>query len=336
MNTFNSGGSERPHWFEKIVRFAIPAGIVGAGLIFLDQILPFFTGIFNNLTSFFTSIIGATGAFVAMVVCVVPVVFAISYIMTHPQLVTMTYKNLCRRITKFFIKLDFLSYMDSYVEILKTKHANLGVTIKNLNAKKIELQRLTDEIVVSFEQNMKKASAAKKINDAQAASHHASMGGSDKESIDKYRPLLTKMDKSLIFLNKLSLNWGYSIEQLEHDIKRRRIEYETIKKHSQAIGQAEEFLRGDSEAARNYHLSIQALEESLTQKIAEIEKFEEDSKMLMKTLDLEQQMNVDEGMDLLNQYEENGNSIIFPDNFSKQPQTIKIGTDSEFKHLLGN
>ena len=328
MQTLNSG-PDKSHWLEKIFRYGIPAGLIFLGAKFFNTIIPTFISLFDNLTSLF-------GSFLAAAALGIPTVFIVMYLISNPTLVYMTYKNLCRKITGFFIKLDFLSYMDSYVETLKQKRKNLQTTKQALSAKRIELQRMTNDIIVSFDKNIRMAKAARDIGQTQQSAHHAGMASSDKQSIEQFKPILDRMDRNLKFLDKLDTNWGYSIERLEHEVKRKRVEYETLKKMAHAIGQAEDFARGDTEAAKIYKASVAALEESLTQKIAAIEEFEKNSKTVMESIDLEKQMIDNEGMKLLDEYEKNGDSIFLPEDF-KEPVVVSsktLNTQSEFSHLL--
>lgn len=342
MQTFNSGGG-KPHIMEQVTRWAIPAGLIFLGAKFFNSaIAPTLISLFDNLTAIL-------GGFWATAALGIPAVFIVMYVISNPQFIAMTYKNLCRKITGFFIKLDFLSYMDSYVDTLKQKLKNLELTKTALKAKRIELERMTNDIMTSFNLNMKKAKAAKEMasqldrNDPQYASlmqtssHHASMGSTDKQSIDSFKPMLDRMDKNLKFLDKLATNWGFSIEKLQHEVKRKRVEYETLKKMAHAIGQAEDFARGDTEAAKIYQASVAALEASLTEKIATIEEFEKKSKTVMDSIDLEKQMIDNEGMALLDEYERNGNSIFLPEDYQEAvvvKSTPGIPANSKFAELL--
>jgi hypothetical protein len=115
------------------------------------------------------------------------------------------------------------------------------------------------------------------------------------------------------------------------------MQYETLKKAAYGMKQAEDFINGNSKEARDYHMSISLLEESVTQKIAAIEQFEKDSKMMMQSIDLEKQMNANEGMKLLEQFEANGHSIFLPESFAElQPAEVIASKPlkSEFASLL--
>jgi DNA polymerase III alpha subunit len=162
------------------------------------------------------------------------------------------------------------------------------------------------ELLKSIDDNMKKASAAKKADKKEQSSLFASMASSDSESIKLYQPILQRMEKNLTFLEKLDENWGISITKLEHEIKRKRTEYETIREMYKGLSAAEMFASEDNEKTRIFKESLDALENSVTQKIAAIDDFEKRSKGVMDGIDIEKQLMQDDGLRLLEEYEENG------------------------------
>lgn len=74
--------------------------------------------------------------------CVVALiaVFGVIYVISNPAFIWMQYKNFCHYITSFFIKLDPLSFMDRYIDVLTTKRQGLQESKKDLKAKGIELR----------------------------------------------------------------------------------------------------------------------------------------------------------------------------------------------------
>lgn len=345
------GGGPKPHWLEQVIRWAFPVGAVIVGVKFFNShIAPTVISLFSNLESIFNGIFGAAAAFLAAAVLVIPIILVVSYFMTNPHMLSNLYTTICRGITKFFIKLDPLSYMDSYLERLIQKRKNLQKTRNEIAGKRVELQREVDEVLKSFQENMKNASAAKQLSEKhpkgsekyeelkQLSAHHASMGKSDEISINKFKPMLEMFQKCETVLNKLEKNFGLSIENMKHDIKRRRREYETMKKMGYAFEQAADFINSDSKEARDFGYAIQSLEETVSQKIAYIEQFEKDSQIIMQTFDLKKQVNTNEGLELLEQFERNAHSIFLPENYADVTANAQVVSstplNSEFSSLL--
>jgi len=328
-----SSSDQKSHWLEKIFRLAIPAGLIWGGIKLFNYMAPTLITAFQNFW-----VLCAVG---------IPAVFLIMYVVSNPMLIWMTYKNICHKITGLLIKLDFLSYMDRYVDILKEKRKNLQKSKQFIAGKKVELQRKIDKLTESMNQFLKLAKAAKQLGDNLKAGHNASLAGGDKETLELYIPMLRKLEANLLFLDKLDTNWGYGIEKLEHEVNRLRTQYQTMSEMAKAVGQAAEFANGDTEEAKVYKMSVAALEESLSQKVAAIEEFEKNSKNIMGNIDLEQQVQQNEGMDLLDQYMANNSTLFLPEDFGavKDIETKLTGPNTnrgtttknnEFSELLKN
>jgi ABC-type multidrug transport system fused ATPase/permease subunit len=319
MNQF-----EKPNGLEKVIRWIFPIGGVLLGMkFFTSHIAPFFTSFFDSVNGFFGSALGAFGSFLAFVVVVAPFAFLFLYFYNRPHMLSNIYLGLCRSLTRAIIKHDPLGHMDSYLERFQQSHLELKETIKSVDAKRIEMEREYEASSASFKKNMDTASAAKQValkhspnsethvENMQLAAHHASMAESDRENVEKYKPTYELIKKQLVILNKVEGKWKFDIKELEYDIKNKRRQYETLKKTAAAAQKAQEFINGNSKEAKDFQMSVSILEEKITTKFAAIEQFQKDSKMIMQTFDLQQAMNESEGMKLLEQYEQNGNSILF-------------------------
>jgi low affinity Fe/Cu permease len=311
MQTIGSG-EPKPHWMEKIIRLAIPAGLIYGGIKLFNAFAPTLIEFFNNF--WHIVLVGA------------PAVFLTLFVLQNPTFLWMGYKTLCRKITSFFIKMDPLSFMDRYVDLLRSKRKGLQASKTSLNANKLQLVRDMADLKKNIDEKMRMSKAAKNMGDNEEASHQAGLAMTDKGSYDLYAPILNKMESNLIFLSKLDENWGRSIEKLSHTVEAKRKEFTTLKTMAKALNCAEEFAKGDTEANRIYKESVLALEEKVTQSLAYIEQFETDSKGVMKTIDLEKQMQSDEGLELLAQYEKNG-SLFLEEDYSKFQMEINPNAD---------
>lgn len=311
MQTIGSG-EPKPHWMEKIIRLAIPAGLIWGGIKLFNSFAPTLIEFFDNF--WHIVLVGA------------PAVFLTLFVLQNPTFLWMGYKTLCRKITSFFIKMDPLSFMDRYVDLLKMKRRGLQASKTSLNANKLQLERDMTALKKSIDEKMRMSKAAKNMGDSDEASHQAGLAMTDKGSYDLYAPILHKMESNLVFLTKLDDNWGRSIEKLSHTVEAKRKEFTTLKTMAKALNCAEEFAKGDTEANRIYKESVLALEEKVTQSLAYIEQFETDSKGVMKSIDIEKQMQSDEGLELLEQYEKNG-SLFLDEDYSKYKMEIDPNKD---------
>lgn len=317
---------QKAHWLEKVLRLAIPVGLIWGGIKLFNFIAP-------SIIDFLTNIWVILGIGV-------PLAMLVLYVMKNPKFIWMSYTNMCRKITAFFVKLDFLSYMDSYVDTLIEKLANLRKSKTFLVGKKVKLENQMNSLVKNIDENLRKAKAAKDLGDKTLSNHHASLASSDRQTYDVYKPMLAKMNANISFLDRLETNWALGIDKLKHEVNRMRTQYETMSEMAKAVGQAEEFANGNTEEARIYKMSVNAFEESLSQKIAAIDEFEKNSKNIMASLDLERKMTENEGTELLDQYIANGSSLFLPesDDDLKQFSSVDVSASgnksAEFSNLL--
>lgn len=307
----------KTHWLESVFRIVIPAGIIYGVVKLINAFAPILIQAIKN-----TWILIGLGA---------PLAFLLLYIVSNPKLIWMGYKSLCKKITSAFIKLDPLSFMDRYVDLLKGKLSSLEETRTTLKGKYIKLSRLTDEKMGLVRDYASKGKEALKQGNENLAGNFGELAATHKETVDIYTPILKKMESNIGFLDKLSENWSWSITKLETTIKAKREEYNTIKEMYKGISKAESLLR-DTEEGKIYQMSLDALEESVTQKIAYIEQFEKDSKLIMQEIDIEKGVSRGEGLDLIKKYTD-GKLLLTDKDFV---MTKKIVTDVEFQEVSKN
>lgn len=320
MSNGTSVGKSHP--VEKIVRLLIPLTLIWGGIKLFNAFAPTLITFFSN----FWVLVGVG----------VPAIALVLYVAQNPKFLWMGYKTLCNKLTSFFIKLDPLSFMERYIDILNEKLKNLRVSKTTLEGKKVKLERLIDKLSGEVNDGMKKAMAAKKLGNEAVMNNEAYMASSTKQSVDLYTPILERMTNNLTFLSKLEENWDLSIQRLSHDVSRKREEYENLREMAKALGQAEEFANGDTEAGKIYQESVLALEDIVTQKIAYISEFEKKSKNIMGAIDIEKQMMNDEGMAMLEEYMKNDH-LLLPEsdwnshiNFTKKAESAKTTAGQSF------
>lgn len=261
----------------------------------------------------------------------VPLAALFAFVATNPMFIWMKFKTLSRKITGFFIKLDPLSFMERYVDILIKKKANLDKIKTNLAAKKVALERKMNEAENQMEENTRLGKAAIQVSNKAKASYYGEMLAGNKESIELYTPIYQKMSHNLDFLNKVSENWEYSIQKLQGTIERKRTEYEALRDAAKALNQATEFINGNTEEGRIYKESILALEANVSQKIAFINEFEKNSKGILEAIDIEKAANRTEGLDALQ--EALGDNLLLPEDWVSNAPVTKVVT-TNYDHLL--
>lgn len=301
---------------EKIIRILMIAGIAYGGILAYNAIAP-------NINKFLDNMWYLLGVGV-------PLAGIITFALINPMFLWMGFKNISRKITGFFIKLDPLSFMERYVDILKEKKENLDKIKTNLQAKKVALERRIEQTKDELEENTRLGKGAININNKEQASYYGELLVGNKESLELYKPIYDKMSYNLSFLDKVSENWEYSIRKLESTIQRKRTEYEALRDAAKALNQATEFINGNTEEGRIYKESIVALEANVSEKIAFINEFEKNSKNIMEAIDIEKAANRTDGLDALQSAL--GDNLLLPSDWITKPQIIE--KQIQYSHLL--
>lgn len=308
MDSLPSSGGGKAGALEKLLRY-LPIIAIGVGVFyFWGLIVPFVQATLQStlLTVVYGAILAVT----------------LGPIIMYPKVFWMGYKSLIKKITGLMIKIDPLSYMDRYADYLSEKLDNLTRTKIELQGRQVAAERRIEQLNRDIEQHSKKGAAAIQMKQMDVASLEGSRLEGAKQSLKLYTPNYERMTRSLEFLNELASNWGVSITQLREDIQRKREEYEVIKADAKALGQAEEFLKGDTDASRIYQESLKALEYNVTQKIAYIDDFEKRAEPILKGIQVDNKMQHDSGIAALEAYMKDSN-LKLPESFTNGVPTFR-------------
>lgn len=311
--------SPNEHPAEKYIRWIIPIGLLAVCVLFFNKIA-------GTLINFFDNITHLVGSIAAAGIVTLLVGLPILYVIQNPAFIAMWWKAITRKITAWFVKLDPLSFMDAFIEKLKEKRANLQRVKVKIEGRKVKLERKITELNKAIQLNMKKASTAKTLGSIEVASMLSRKAAGDGESIKLYKPLYDRMVKYLVFFEKLDTTLATTIEGTEYEVERKREEYLTIKDAYKGLSDAEIFINSDNDDAKVFQMSLAALEENVTQKIAFIDDFEKRSKGMLEDMDIEKQMMNDEGLKLLEEFEQNGGSFFNGSQRTVDGQAILISS----------
>lgn len=290
MLSLNNG--EKTNGLQKFFAFGLMAAVAWGAVKLFNYIMPDINEMFENLWKF--ALVG------------VPMILIVMYCVFNPLVVWGFFKTLSWKFTSWLIKMDPLSVMDRYVDLLKKKRANLQKTKLSLQANRQALERSMLELEGNIRDNLKRGAAAQEQGQTAIASVAGTKATTDNETLALYRPILEKLKKNCEFLEELDENWGVSIDKLSYTVDQKRKEYVTLKKMADVLGQAKEFANGESDAKKLYDQSVAALEESVTSKIATIEEFEKNSRTILGEMRVDKKVKMDEGLAAIDKYRKSG------------------------------
>lgn len=308
----SSGGPEASTTvFEKFLRY-LPIILVGAGVFyFWGTIVPFVEETLKHTlrAAIYAAILLIVGGFV----------------WNYSSFILMTYHSVCKWVASFFIKMDPLSYMDRYADILSAKWKNLNKGIVSIKAELITANNEMEADKKTVEDNVKLGTAAKEMGKTQQAASFGLEARNAQESINLALPGKLRLERSLEFMQAMSENWEYSIKGIRSFNARKRKDYIRLKRNAKILKNSQEFLRGETPEAQIYLESVKVAEEQMSNWLAFANDFEERAKPILEGAEIDKTVRTNEGLAMLEEFK---SKLMLPD-FNNLPATYTSKLDAE-------
>ncbi|WP_378178334.1 hypothetical protein [Aquimarina sp. SS2-1] len=274
-------------------------GLLGAGGLYaLYKALPFLINIVEN-TLYLGVLLAVLGALI--------------YIVLDPKmrnLIFYMYKSFMRWLTGIFIQIDPIGILKSYVDDL---HSNLKKMNKQIAVLKGQMKRLQTIIYdnkKSINSNLKLASAAKERDKKGIMILKSRKAGRLKESNLKLDELYKKMEILYRVLVKMYENSEILLEDIEDQVMVKEQERKAIRASHSAMKSAMNIIAGNNDKKEMFDRALEAIADDVSMKIGEMERFMEMSNNFMDSIDLQNGIFEEEGLELLEKWENEGVSLI--------------------------
>lgn len=328
QNVFLKGPNGPKSFWQKpegVTGFIFMAGIVIGGGYLLYKFLPYIVSILQNT-------VHAIILFVAL--------GAILYVLFDPKfrnLIWFIYKSIMRAITGLFVNIDPIGILETYIESL---HKNLEEMDGHIAKLKGQIQKLK-QIINTNQEEMKEsllmAEQAKKANNKDMVVINTRQYGRLEESNKRFNELLTKMEILYRVLSKMYDNSGYLIKDIENEVRIKKQEREAIRSGYSAMRRAMSIIKGDPDKKMMFDQAMDAIVDDISSKIGEMERFMEVSSTFIESIDLQNGVYEQKGMELLEKMEKEGISLLL-----NQPGPEKVAIkapeqnnqDGKYKHLF--
>ena len=274
------------------------AAIVIGGGYLLYTILPTLITLAQN-TLYLAGMLAALGAIVYMVL--------------DPKmrnLVWYMYKSVMRWITGLFVQLDPIGILKSYIEDLKKNLSKMNTQIANLKGQMYKLGEMIKDNQREIKSNLGMASKAKETGKESIMVLKARKAGRLRESNMKLEDLYKRMEVLYRVLTKMYSNSEIMLEDLQDQVKVKEQEYKAIKASHSAIRSAMNILSGNSDKKYMYDMALEAMADDVGKKVGEMERFMDMSKNVMDSIDLQNGVFEEEGIEMLERWEEEGVSFL--------------------------
>lgn len=279
----------------------IGLGLLGIGaLILLKNFLP---DIISLMKDTYTAIGLAAGLFV------------IGVIVTNSRFKTTMwylYKGLMRGITGFFIELNPIAILESYVEDIREKINGMEKQLEGLKGQIRTIGGKLEAKKTEYSKEMDKAAQAKKMGKSQAEiTLYVRQAGRLEEYIKKLDTLHKKMEVIYKVLSKMKDYSVIMVKDTENDVAIRKEEREAITKSHSIMKSAISIIQGNTDKKVIFDQAMEFVVDDIGQKIGEMDRMLEASTDFINSVDLDNAVYEERGLKMLEEFEQKGMDTIF-------------------------
>jgi hypothetical protein len=249
---------------------------------------------------------------------------AVIYMVLDPRmrnLVWYGYKSVMRWITGMFVTIDPVGILKSYVESLE---GNLGKMSKQIAALKGQKQKLTQLMAQNSQEisaNMRLAEQAKKQGQDAQIVLFTRKAGRMQDSNEKYDVLAKKIDVLERILSKMYENSQILLEDTRDQVKVKEQERAIIRTSHSAMSSAMNVLTGDPDKRAMFEMAMENINNDVASKVGEMERFMDMSSNIMNSIDLQNGVFEEEGMKMLEDWENNSTLMLLD---PKKTDTLQL------------
>lgn len=293
--------------FEQKSFWKKPEGITG--LIFL---IAFLTGlgyllykVLPALTMIFENLLYLTGLLI--------VLGAILYMVFDPRMRTLIwymYKSAMRKITGWFVTIDPIGILKNYVDDLEKNLQKMSTQIGQVRGQIRKLKTIISDNEKEIQNNLAIAHRARDQEMNKEFVLASRRAGRLKDSNARYAELLTKLEVLHRVLTKMYQNSEILLEDTKDQVKVKEEERKAIHASHSAMRSAMNVIRGDSDKRIMFDQALDAIADDVANKVGEMEHFMEMSSSLMNSIDLQEGIFEDKGLELLEQWEKESEMML--------------------------
>lgn len=299
-------------------------GLIAGGVFLLNKFLPVLISLAEN-TLYLAGMLGA----LALVI----------YVILDPKarnLIWYMYKSVMRWITGIFVNVNPIAVLKSYIENLEKNLRKLSKQIGSLRGQMRQLKGIMEGNAAEIQKNMVLAERAKKQGDEKNLALSTRKAGRLQEANGKYDALYRKMEVLYRVLTKMYENSEIVLEDTKDQVMLKEQEYKAIHASHNAIRSAQSILSGNPDQRALFDQALEEMADEVSQKVGDMERFMDTSRNLMDSIDLQNGVFEEEGLQLLEQWEKQSPLLGKPENkpASKKSKEKPLDINTPPKEIL--
>jgi len=305
-----------------------PEGMTG--LVFLAAILGAAGFLIATSGAAILSFISTTiGLVVALAVLGAIVFMALDPKMRN--LIFYAYKSVMRAITGMFVQIDPIGILKTYVDELQNNLRKMNKQISQLRAQMHKLKELIVKNEREIKNNLQIAGKAKETNKRNVMILKSRRAGRLKDSNMRLEELYKKMEVLYRVLTKMYENSQILAEDIKDQVMVKEQERKAIHASHGAMKSAMSVINGDPDQRAMFDMAMENITEDVANKVGEMERFMEMSANFMDSVDLQNGVFEEEGMQMLEQWEKESTSLLLGE--EKDQLLLQAESDSEVLDL---
>jgi predicted nucleic acid-binding Zn-ribbon protein len=215
-----------------------------------------------------------------------------------------------RSVTGWFVQIDPVGVLKSYVESLQNNLRKMNKQISQLRGQMHKLQEIIHNNKKAIDNNLQLASKAKESNNQNVLILKSRQAGRLKESNIKLEDLYRKMEILYRVLTKMYENSQILMEDIQDQVAVKEQERKAIHASYGAMKSAMSIISGDPDKRAMFDMAMESIADDVANKVGEMEQFMEMSSNFMDSIDLQNGVFAEEGLKMLEKWENEGVSLI--------------------------
>jgi phage shock protein A len=241
---------------------------------------------------------------------------AIVYILLDPRfrnLVWFMYKSIMRLVTGLFVQIDPIGILQTYIESLQDNLSKMGEQVSKLRGQMRKLKDIIDTNEKDKDNSLAMAKQAREAGKQNILILKTRKAGRLEESNLKLGDLYRKMEVLYRVLSKMYENSEILLEDVKDQVAVKKMEREAIRTSHSAMRSAMNIISGDKDKRMMFDQAMEAITDDVSRKVGEMERFMELSSNFMDSIDLQNGVYEEKGLEMLEQWEKEGMSLLLGD-----------------------
>jgi hypothetical protein len=241
---------------------------------------------------------------------------AILYVLFDPKFRTLiwyVYKSIMRWITGLFVQIDPVGILESYIDSLRTNLKKMDAQVQSLRGQMRKLKDIINQNTKIMDDNLALAHQARDKGKQAIMVLKTRKAGRMQESNMKLSDLYRKMELLYRVLTKMYETSEILLEDVKDQVDVKKMEREAIRTSHSAMRSALNIISGNSDKRLMFDQAMEAIADDVSRKIGEMEHFMDVSASFIDSIDLQNGVYEEKGMEMLEKWENEGMSWLLGD-----------------------